>query len=154
VTPSEVGERAEAAILAALVAAGKRVLLPFGGQRRYDLAYEEYGRLVKVQCKSGRERNGAIIFRTHSDIRGERRDYREDIDLFGIYCHDRNEVYLVPVGDVPTSAAHLRLHPPRNGQHSKVRWAAQYLLVPDPDGDPGCRRAIPQTEPLPFRDIG
>lgn len=58
-TPSEVGERAEAAILAALVQAGKHVVLPFGGHRRYDLAYEEKGRLVKVKCKSAREKNGS-----------------------------------------------------------------------------------------------
>ena len=128
VTPSEIGERAEAAVLAALVGAGKQVLVPFGGQRRYDLAFEEGGRLVKVQCKSGRVRNGALIFRTHSIGRGPARDYREDVDVFGVYHHDRREVYLVPVGDVPVRGAHLRLSPARNGQQSGVRSAAQYLL--------------------------
>lgn len=127
-TPSEIGERAEAVVLAALAGAGKHVLLPFGGQRRYDLAYEEAGRLVKVQVKSGRERKGAIIFRTHSVGRGPPMDYREDVDFFGVYCHDRREVYLVPVGDVPPRDAHLRLNPPRNGQQSGIRWASQYLL--------------------------
>lgn len=128
-TPSEIGERAEAAVLAALASAGKHVLMPFGGQRRYDLAYEEAGRLVKVQCKSGRERKGAIIFRTHSVGRGPPMDYREDVDVFGVYCHDRGEVYLVPVGDVPPRGAHLRVNPARNGQLSGVRWAAPYLLT-------------------------
>ena len=46
-TPSQVGERAEAAVMAALAAAGKRILAPFG-QQRYDLAFEENGRIVKV----------------------------------------------------------------------------------------------------------
>ncbi|MEA2432692.1 MAG: endonuclease [Actinomycetota bacterium] len=59
--PSEIGERAEAAILAALAGAGKRMLIPFG-PRRYDLAYEEANRLVKVQSKSGRVRDGALAF--------------------------------------------------------------------------------------------
>ena len=126
-TPSQVGERAEAAVLAALACAGKNVLVPFGGQRRYDLAYEEAGRLVKVQCKSGRVSRGAVIFHTHSVDRGH---YRDDADCFGVYCHDRRQVYIVPVTDVPTSAAHLRLDPPRNGQDSGVRWAAPYLLTP------------------------
>ena len=62
-TPSEVGEH---------------VLLPWGGQRRYDLAYEEHGRLIKVQCKSGRERHGAIEFWTCSNERKARQNYRED----------------------------------------------------------------------------
>lgn len=129
-TPSQIGERAEAAVLAALVCAGKQVLVPFGGQRRYDLAFEEAGRLVKVQCKSGRERKGAIVFRTYSVGRGPAKDYREDVDIFGVYCHDRGEIYLVPVGDVPSRGAHLRLSPARNGQQAGVRWASRYRLIP------------------------
>jgi hypothetical protein len=130
-TPSQIGERAEAAVLAALSCAGKEVLLPFGGQRRYDLAYEEGGRLTKVQCKSGRARKGVIEFRTYSVGRGPARDYREDADVFGVYCHDRREVYLVPVEDVPSRSAYLRLDTPRNGQHLRVRWAAKYLIAQD-----------------------
>ena len=131
-TPSEVGERTEAALLSALVCAGKQILLPFGGHSRYDLAFEEGGRLVKVQCKSGCERNGVIVFPTHSVDRGNARDYREDVDLFGVYCHDRREVYLVPVHDVPPRWGSLRLDPPKNGQNLKIRWAAPYLLARDP----------------------
>ena len=127
-TPSEVGERAEAAVLAVLARAQKHVLLPFGGQRRYDLAYEDDGQLVKVQCKTGREVNGAIVFRTCSEIYGKARDYTGDIDLFGVYCHDRDEVYLVPVDDVPPRGAHLRLRPALNGQRARIRDAAQYVV--------------------------
>jgi hypothetical protein len=127
-TPSEIGTRAEAAVLAALVLAGKHVLLPFGEQRRYDVAYEEKGRLVKVQCKTGSVRNGAISFRTHSVGRRSILDYRDDVDFFGVYCHDHRHVYLVPVGDTPLRTASLRLTPTRNGQESGVRWASRYLL--------------------------
>ena len=130
-SPSEIGERAEAAVLAALVCAGKEVLLPFGGHRRYDLAYEEKGRLVRVQCKSGRQRGGVIVFRTYSEGRGSVRDYRQDLDVFGVYCHDRREVYLVPVEDVPPRGAHLRVDASRNGQAAGVRWASAYLLSPN-----------------------
>lgn len=99
------------------------MLLPFGEQRRYDLAYEEKGRLVKVQCKTGLLRNGAIEFRTHSIVRGSIRDYRADVDFFAVYSHSLGKVYLVPVNEVPfRSRASLRLTPPRNGQQSKIRW--------------------------------
>lgn len=128
-TPSQVGERAEAAVMAALAAAGKHLLVPFG-QKRYDLAYEEGGRLIKVQVKSGREVEGAIFFRTHSAVRQRLLDYRGDADMFGVYCHDRGSVYLVPVEDVPRSAGMLRLEPPRNGQRERVRWASRYLVKP------------------------
>jgi hypothetical protein len=125
--PSDIGERAEAAILAALAATGKRILLPFG-PRRYDLAYEEAGRLVKVQCKAGSVRKGAVCFRTHSVGRSSVRDYRDDVDFFGVYCHGLNEVYLVPVGDVPLRKASLRVEPALNGQTKGVRMASTYLL--------------------------
>jgi hypothetical protein len=128
-TPSEIGERTEAAILAALAASGKHVLLPFGGHHRYDLAFEESrGRLVKVQCKSAYVAKGALIFKTCSYVLGSPRDYRDEVDLFGIYCHDRSEVYFVPVGDVPTSRASLRLDPARNGQSAGIRMASTYLF--------------------------
>jgi ArsR family transcriptional regulator len=133
-TPSQVGERAEAAVIAALTAAGHRVLLPFG-QDRYDLAYMDKKKLVRVQVKCGQLRNGALAFYTHKVNRKlERRDYREDADVFAIYCHERGEVYLVPVEDVPLRGAHLRLDPPKNGQNQKIRWAAPYLFsrVPTP----------------------
>ena len=115
--------------MAALVAAGKDILLPLG-QRRYDLAYEEDGHLVKVQCKSGLLKDGALSFRTHSVGRRSLRDYVGAVDFFGVYCHERREVYLVPIGEVPTSQACLRLAPPRNGQSTGIRPAAQYLLSP------------------------
>ncbi len=128
-TPSQVGERAEAAVLAALVATRKEVLVPFG-QCRYDLAYEDEGRLIKVQCKTGRLQDGTIDFRTQSVVHGTVRDYGTDVDLFAVYCHELGTVYLVPVADVPSrSRASLRVSPPRNGQQSKIRWAFPYLLT-------------------------
>lgn len=134
--PSEIGERAEAAVIAALVAAGKRILLPFG-DRRYDIAYEEEGRLVTVQCKSASLREGALSFRTHSVGRSGIRDYRGEVDLFGVYCHERAEVYLVPVNDLPPWRATLRLTPARNGQSTGVRLASDFVLRPsEGEGDP------------------
>ncbi|MEA2460467.1 MAG: hypothetical protein QOH90_644 [Actinomycetota bacterium] len=128
-TPSEIGERTEAAVLAALAAAGKHLLLPFGGHHRYDLAYEDStGRLVKVQCKSAREVKGALIFKTCSYVHGSPRDYRDEVDIFGLYCHSRREVYFVPVEDVPRRGAHLRLDPARNGQSAGIRMASTYLF--------------------------
>jgi hypothetical protein len=54
-------------VVAALVAVGKHVLLPFGDNLRYDLAYEEEdGSFVRVQCKTGRLVDGVILFPTSS----------------------------------------------------------------------------------------
>ncbi len=107
--------------MAALASIGRRILVPLG-QQRFDLAYEEDGRLVKVQCKTGAIRKGAIAFRTCSVGRfvgrSTVRDYRDDVDFFGVYCPSRREVYLVPVDHVPPRGTHLRVEPPRNNQRA------------------------------------
>ncbi|MFN2593451.1 MAG: group I intron-associated PD-(D/E)XK endonuclease [Actinomycetota bacterium] len=129
--PSEVGARSEAAVLAALTATGKEVLLPFSGHQRYDLAYEQDDRLVKVQVKTGRERGGVILFPTHNINRsGGRRDYREDADFFGVYCYEIEQVFMIPVAEVPLREASLRLRDTKNNQRTRVRWARDYLLSP------------------------
>ena len=66
-TPSQKGERSEAAILHALVAAGRVVLMPWGASQRYDFVIDDgNGRFTRVQCKSGVYRHGCVYFRTAS----------------------------------------------------------------------------------------
>jgi hypothetical protein len=57
-----------------------------------------------------------------------RKGYKDEIDLFGVYCPGTEKVYLVPVEDVPCGEACLRLIPPRNHQKSKIRWAKDYEI--------------------------
>jgi PD-(D/E)XK endonuclease len=72
--PVDVGLRSEAAILSELVRRGCAVLLPFGVNQRYDLVLDIDGELVKVQCKTGRLRHGAINFSTRSVTTTKRRN--------------------------------------------------------------------------------
>lgn len=41
---------------------GFDVLTPFGENTRYDLVLDDGEHLTRVQCKTGRLRNGAVIF--------------------------------------------------------------------------------------------
>ncbi len=131
-TPSAKGSRSEAALLAAL-AAGKTVLLPRGGHHRYDFVLDEGGgRFMRVQCKSGVYRRGAIYFRTcGADRRRPLGDaYFGQVDAFGVYCPTLGRAFLIPIEDVPVSQlAAIRLQPPGNGQTAKIRWAQQYELL-------------------------
>lgn len=130
--PVDVGHRAEAAILSALVQRGYRVLLPFGVNQRYDLVLDCDGRFLKAQCKSGRLRDGAIQFRalsTQSNMKRTRtRGYAGEVDLFVVYCPDTQKVYVVPADEVPATSMYLRVDPPRNRQGKRVRWAKDYEL--------------------------
>jgi len=130
--PVDVGHRAEAAILSALVQRGYRVLLPFGVNQRYDLVLECEGRFLKAQCKSGRLRDGVVRVSTQSiqsNTRGTRaRSYTGEVDLFIVYCTGNECVYVIPADEVPARGMYLRVDPPRNGQCKGVRWAHQYEL--------------------------
>ena len=118
-------------MLAALLQSGHRLLLPFGDGHPYDIALDDQGRLKRVQCKTGRLVKGAICFPTSIWCRDNNyRSYRNDVDYFGVYCPGTQQVYLVPVGDVPNRGASLRVTPPRNNQGKGVRWATDYVVGP------------------------
>ena len=121
--------------MAALWDAGYAVSVPFGENTRYDLVIDDGQRLARVQCKTGRLRKGAIIFKTASTYAHHRappqpsRHYRGQIEFFGVYCPETRGVYVIPIGDVgPSWQAMLRVEPPRNSQRKRVRFAANYQI--------------------------
>jgi hypothetical protein len=137
--PKAVGDSSEAMVIARLVQSGKVVLLPFGENQRYDILIDESDRFLRVQCKTGRLRDGAVRFNTcsytyhHPNNRGVkayRHSYAGQADLFGVYCPDNDRVYLVPVIECGSNTAALRVDPARNNQSARVRWACNYELRP------------------------
>ena len=130
--PTSKGKTSEALILAALVKLGKSVLIPWG-EERYDLALDEGGRLVRIQCKTGHIRDGCVCFKTSiTDARRPLGDggYAGQIDAFAVYCPQIQRVYLVPIEAVRTTiGARLRLEPAKNGQTWNIRWAREFELA-------------------------
>lgn len=130
--PVDVGLRTEAHILSELVRRGYSVLVPFGVNQRYDLVLDQEGRFMRAQCKTGRLKNGVILFPVCS-IRANMneiliRDYMGDIEIFLVYCPETDQIYCVPVGEATTTTCTLRVDPTRNGQQRLVRWACDYEL--------------------------
>ena len=127
-----IGELSELIVGAALVRAGYRVALPLGESQRYDLVIEKGGVFSRVQVKTGRLRNGVILFHpysSHSHRKGVAcKPYTDQIDFFGIYCTELGAVYLLPIADAARLSGTLRVRPTKNGQHSQVRWAHPYML--------------------------
>jgi hypothetical protein len=133
-TTKEKGNRAEGAVMAALIKAGKQVLLPIGENQRYDLVVEEAGKFIRIQCKAGRlnRDQSVIIFRAcsiHSHRGYGTKDYRGEADVFGVYVPDLNKVYLVPVEDVAKTCGNLRLVPSKNNQIKGTLLAEAYELL-------------------------
>src|SRR4051812_7647553 len=73
---------------------------PFGENTRCDLVMESEGVLVRLQCKTGRLRKGAVAFSLCSNYGHHRnpetryRPYHGQIDFFAVYCPETNGVYL------------------------------------------------------------
>jgi hypothetical protein len=133
--PKDIGDRTTLAVMLALREVGFAVLIPFGENTRYDLVVDDGERLARVQCKTGRLRHGAVRFAVcscygHHMRPGEaRRDYRGQIDYFGVYCPETMKVYLVPIEHLQVRVqAALRVEPSRNGQKCKVRSADVYEI--------------------------
>jgi hypothetical protein len=130
-----VGDRSTMAILTALLEAGYAVLLPFGENTRYDLVIDDGSTLGRVQCKTGRLREGGVRFSAcstyahHPNPKIIRRDYQGDIDYFAVYCPETGGVYLIPVEDVRVKKqGTLRVESARNGQRRRIRTAAGYEI--------------------------
>lgn len=138
--PKDIGDRTTAHVLARLSDHYPYVYVPWGENTRTDLLVEtEDGEFIRIQCKTARLRQGAVRFPTcsityhHPNNRGTdyyRHDYRGQADFFGVYCPETDGVYLVPVDEVPLTAAALRVTPTRNNQEIGVRWAKDYQLSP------------------------
>jgi hypothetical protein len=130
--PVDVGERSEAVILAAFVERGFLVLLPWGNNQRYDMVLDLGDHVLRVQCKTGRLKNGAIGFSARSVRCNTKqiltRSYHGEIDYFAVYCPETRGIYLVACDDETPQHFSLRVSPPTNGQHKHVRWAAEHEL--------------------------
>jgi hypothetical protein len=129
--PKAIGEKSEGQVLARLLSLGKTVLMPFGDNQRYDFVVDDGGKFVRVQCKTGRLRNGKITFPASSSAYhrgGKRTDYRGQIEFFGVFCWETNECYWVPVDIAPVSECSLRVDPPKNNEHGRVKWAKDFVL--------------------------
>jgi len=134
--PKDIGDHSTLAVMLALRARGYALYTPFGENTRCDLVIDDGTALARVQCKTGRLKNGAIEFKTcssyahHPNPRVRFRSYEGQVDYFGVYCRDSGRVFLVPIEEVPNRrSAALRVDEARNGQHRRTRDAARYEIA-------------------------
>jgi len=135
--PKAKGDRSVLGIMFALHEAGYNLLVPFGENMRYDLVIDDGLQLARVQCKTGRLREGAVVFNMcstyahHPNPRVVRRDYQGEVDYFAVFCLDNRRAYLVPISELPLrKQARLRVDPPRNNQQVGIRYAADFEILP------------------------
>jgi PD-(D/E)XK endonuclease len=134
-----VAERGEAIIIARLLEVGYRIFMPFGDNQRCDLLIEDAaGQFWHWACQYGRlKSDGARIecatassyFHTRAGRTAYgRKGYRGQVDFFALYCPETRGMYLIPVEQVGTTNAMLRLAPTKHRQRKHVRCAKGYQL--------------------------
>ncbi len=131
------GEITESVVLARLIQLGYRCLIPWGHDHRYDIAVDDDGKLIRIQCKTAHyiEEWGCLEFNTaitYARVGGKphiTKGYKGEADYFGVYASETGKVYLIPVEAVPIgSKAKLRLDAAKNNQQKGVKWAKDYEI--------------------------
>jgi PD-(D/E)XK endonuclease len=122
------GDICEGAVLGTFTKLGLVVLVPWRHDLPYDLVVHlPDERFVRVQCKTGRERGGSVLFNSASTDHGQgRRDYRGRADVLAVFCPTLDRVFVVPVDEAAGYVTSLRVDPPRNGQRLRVRLASDH----------------------------
>jgi hypothetical protein len=134
--PKDIGDRSTLTIIFAFRLQGWSVLVPLGENTRYDLVVDRGAQLRRVQCKTGRLREGAVVFNAcssyahHPNPKVVRRDYLGQVDEFAVFCPETQAVYSIPIEDMPVRRlARLRVELPRNNQTKGIRFAAPYEIA-------------------------
>lgn len=127
VRTNDVGNLAEAMLLAKLTKIGYQVSIPFGSGCPYDLVIEKNGLLSTVQVKHGRYRDGVVFFNTYSHtLYAGSQPYSDVVNLFGVWCSTLDKTYLIPNKLAMPTTFSLRVLAPKNNQTSGIVWAKDY----------------------------
>ena len=115
-------------MLNALVRADVSVLIPFGGGLSFDLAAVlPGGAIVRIQVKSGRIRQGCVVFNSAGTDHGRGHlHYRGRADVIAVHVASTDSVYVISVDECPSYKGYLRVDAPRNNQRRRIRLAEDY----------------------------
>ena len=125
----QLGDIAEAAIMADVLRRGYRVALPYGEDWQFDLLVLKEGEFQRVQCKYARSNGQKLIAKCDSTNNWVTIKYtKATIDCLAIYDATTNRCFYIPAEELGDGSARLSLRfaPPLNNQVRRIRWAEQY----------------------------
>ena len=130
-----IGRMTELKITTALMMLGKSVVAHLD-VRRWDIGIDHNGKLIKIQCKTARLRDGCITFNLTSRGRNGHVGYKHTVDFFGVYCPAIDKCYLIPCSQISANLEmRLRIAPSKNNQKKNTIDARPYELHPSLDID-------------------
>jgi len=113
------------------------VLEPIGDNDRFDCVINRGNGFERIQVKTGRYRNGVIIFSVRSSHHHTKKghitgncykNYKNDVEAFGVYCHTVDKCYLIPISKVGVNSMYLRIEEPKNNTKININWAKDYEI--------------------------
>ena len=127
----------EASLISKFIELGADVYPAFGENTRSDMIVDNGDELIRVQAKTGRYKDGKVVFNTEgwwsNTNSNNKTTYDKDcIDMFAVYCPDLNGgvgYYCVDVEEAPKGDMGIRIEPTENGQTKGIRWAKDYLMT-------------------------
>jgi hypothetical protein len=125
------GVISELAVMEKLASKGLLLSIPFGENQRYDLLADDGERVLRVQVKTGRLRNGVVKYAccsAHYHRGAKDQPYFGQVDLLAVFCPDNDTVYVLPESELVATSAHLRIDPPKNNMRKTIRWARDFEL--------------------------
>ncbi len=124
---NQIGNLAEAKIIARAMERGYGVSLPFGDWR-YDLIFDIEGKLLRVQVKTGKLREGVVVFPCCSfDASKGRRSYTaEEIDVFAVYCAGLDKCDMGTLEMTAATETSRRVTATRNNQKQGIKFATDF----------------------------
>jgi hypothetical protein len=137
--PKKIGEKSEIRFISQCVLNEWIVLTPWGDSERYDIVIDRGDGLETVQIKTGRLDKGSIRFSLCSlhyhTKKGQfenhyRKSYDNQVDFFGVYCHELDKCYLIPMKELEglKSEGCLRVEPTKNNQTKTIRLAEEFEI--------------------------
>lgn len=112
-TTFQIGDWAEANVLAALIHLGYQVAKPCCSSSPWDIAIVWDDRLIRIQIKHAQLKNGVIVFPTRAS-RHNGPTYSGLCELIVVYCPNTMQCYAVRPEDAPSKSMSLRIDPPKN----------------------------------------
>lgn len=130
------GTISEAYVSAKLLECGFTVLDPRGDNAKYDLVVDHNGKFIRIQVKTGRLRDGKIIFPIKSTRghRGKRcESYVSHIEYIMVYCPDYPEILLIDINDIKmlkNGEWYLRVKTSKSNRSKNINWVYDYHFDP------------------------
>ena len=118
------GDLSEVVIMADLMRRGHKVALPYGEDWPFDLVVLRGDRFERVQCKTARLREGAVVF----DCAASKRYTSAEIDWMAAYEPTTHQIFYVPAGLLGEGmhSFSLRLDPLKNQRTTGIHFAHDF----------------------------